>query len=597
MIEWLSYSRESLQRAEIENKPIFLHITAKWSAYCKKMEEEILQDLEISEIINRDFIPILVNRDERPDLDSIYQKASYIIGQGTGWPLNLFLCPDGKPFAGVIYKANEHKDYFTTMFKKALELFHTSKEKVLKRAQIIIDAIKPVEIAPSSIREELIQNPEEDIVKEIDYEYGGFKKTPKFAPFAHMDLLLWKYWIKPKPWVLDAIEKTFDGMLQGAIYDHIEGGFHRYCTDKEWKLPQFEKLAVDNAWHIINLSYAYSILKRELFREIVTEITNYLRENLLLEDGYFAASQFGDSFYYTWTEKELMKISPLTMSMVDEKAMVNDRFILLGRKREILKQLREEFLLERKKRPLPHIDSELYANVNGICAEACISGWRITKNRELLDIALKALDITLRELFKNGDFYRTRYGTKALIDDYAYIISALISAYEVTGQDLYLQSAIRLLDLAIEKLWDQKNGGFYEGEYLVLEIRNKNIHDTSYPASNSIMIINMLKLYGILKNSKFLSLAEASLRAFSNSVSAYLSPYYIKALLSYFDLLVLNFYTTLDSPVGKTAIEKLTPFTVFAHRERSKDYIIPSVGEKIFDPIRNSEDLSKFLRI
>lgn len=597
MIKWLSYTRESLQRAEIENKPIFLHIIAKWSAYCEKMEKEILQDPDISEIINRDFIPILVNRDERPDLDSIYQKASYIIGQATGWPLNLFLCPDGKPFAGVIYKANEHKDYFTTMLKKALEIFHTNEEKVSKRAQVIIDAIKPIEIAPSPIREELIQNPEEDIVKEIDYEYGGFKKTPKFAPFAHMDLLLWKYWIKPKPWVLDAIKKTFEGMLQGGIYDHIEGGFHRYCTDKEWKLPQFEKLAVDNAWHIINFSYAYTILKRELFREIVTEITNYFKENLLIDKGYFAASQFGDSFYYTWTEKELMKISPLTMTLVDEKAKINDRFILIGREREILKQLREEFLSERKKRPLPPIDSELYANVNGICAEAFILGWRITKNKELLDIALKALDITLRELFKNGDFYRTPHGTKALIDDYAYVISALISAYEVTGQDLYLQIAVRLLDLALEKLWDQKNGGFYEGEDSVLEIRNKNIHDTSYPSSNSIMIINLLKLYGILKNSKLLSFAEASLKAFSNSVSAYLSPYYIKALLSYFDMLVLNFYTTLDSPLGKAAIEKITPFTVFAHRERSKDYIIPSVGEKIFEPITNSDDLSKFLRI
>lgn len=156
---------------------------------------------------------------------------------------------------------NEGKDYFKTMIDKAIELYKTNYEKVLSRSQVIIDAIKPVEVVPSEIREELLQNPEEDIVKEIDFEYGGFKKTPKFPPFAHIDLLLWKYWIRPKRWVLNAIEKTLKGMIYGGLYDNIEGGFHRYCIDNAWMIPHFEKLAVDNAWHIINFLDAYIILK------------------------------------------------------------------------------------------------------------------------------------------------------------------------------------------------------------------------------------------------------------------------------------------------------------------------------------------------
>lgn len=597
MIEWLTYSKESFQRGEQKNKPIFLHIVAKWSNYCKKMKEEILNQPQIAEIINKNFIPILVNREERPDVDSIYQKASYIIGQGSGWPLNLFLNYDGKPFAGITYKADEHKDYFITMLNKALELFNTNRDKVSERTRVIMDAIKPIEVAPAEIREELIHNPEEDIVKEMDFEYGGFKKTPKFPPFAHIDLLLWKYWIRPKPWVLNAIEKTYKGMIQGAIYDNIEGGFHRYCVDKEWKIPHFEKLSVDNAWHIITLLYAYSILKDDFYREIAVETVDYMRENLISKDGFFCSSQFGDSLYYTWTESELRKISDMTITLVDGNAIVNERFVLIGRDRELIKQLKTKFISERKKRPSPDIDSEIYAYANGICSEAFILAWRTLKNRELLDIALTALDRTLLALFKNGKFYRTQKDTPALIDDYAYMISALISAYEVTAEKKYINISNQLLDLAIENLWDKKNGGFYDSTEEVLSIRNKNIHDTYYPSSNSIMIINLLKLHGILKDDRLLKIAEEALKAFSNTVSAYLSPYYVKALLTYFDLLVLNFHTILDSQIGKAAIHQITPFTVIAHREEDKDYIIPSVSKKIFEPIRQPEDLAKFLKL
>ncbi|MBC7189181.1 thioredoxin domain-containing protein, partial [Candidatus Aerophobetes bacterium] len=388
------------------------------------------------------FIPILVNRDERPDIDSIYQKASYIIGQGSGWPLNLFLNTEGKPFAGITYKMNEGKDYFKTMIDKAIELYKTNYEKVLSRSQVIIDAIKPVEVVPSEIREELLQNPEEDIVKEIDFEYGGFKKTPKFPPFAHIDLLLWKYWIRPKPWVLNAIEKTLKGMIYGGLYDNIEGGFHRYCIDNAWMIPHFEKLAVDNAWHIINFLDAYIILKDPFYREIAIETIDYIRKNLFSEEGFFCPSQFADSFYYTWEENELQEISPMTIALVDGKSMVDGRFILIGRDRELIKQLRDKFLLKRKQKSYPEIDKTLYSYVNGICAEAFIKAWRVIKDKDLLNKAIMAIDKTLSYLFAGENFYRTKENSPALIDDYAYIISALISAYEVSGEQKYIDKAV-----------------------------------------------------------------------------------------------------------------------------------------------------------
>ncbi len=597
MITWLSYNQESFQKAEDEDKPVLLHIFAPWSENCKRMKEDFLDDPQISEIINTNFVPVLVNRDERPDIDSIYQKASYIIGQGSGWPLILLLTSDAKPFAGIAYSPKEGKNYFITMLNNSLELFKTNKEQISRRAQIIMDAIIPIEIPPSEIKEELIHNPEEDIVKEIDFEYGGLKKTPKFPPFSHIDLLLWKYWIKPKPWVGEAIEKTLKGMISGGIYDNVEGGFHRYCTDMAWKIPSFEKLASDNAWHIINFLDAYCLLKDPFYREIAIETIDYLQKNLLTEQGFFAASQMADAKYYTWEEKDLMEISDMTITLVDGNAMKDNRFILLGKDREVIKQLKDNLLQKREKKQKPSVDKTLYASVNGICCEAFIKAWRVIKNRELLNIAIAALERTLMALLHDGTLHRTEAGIPALIDDYAYLISALISAYEVTSDEKYINNASQLMELALENLWDYKNGGFFDSPEAIFSIMQKNIYDSPYPSSNSIMIINLLKLNAILKDERFLNLATDALKAFSNTVSAYLSPYYVKAVLSYFDLLTLNFHTSVESKIGTATIFQITPFTVIAHRSLEGDYIIPTLGEKQFEPIRTPEELARFLKL
>ncbi|WP_353684883.1 DUF255 domain-containing protein [Thermodesulfovibrio sp. 3907-1M] len=596
MIEWLPFEESSFKKAEVEDKPIFLHITAKWCNYCKKMKEECFDDHEIAEFINKNFIPVHIDRDERPDLDLFYQKASYIIGQGSGWPLSLFLTPDGKPFSGVNYKIDNGKDYFKTMIEKALDLYKTNREKILSRSQTVIDAIKPTSFVPSEIREELLQNPEEDIVKEIDFEFGGLKKTPKFPIYAHIDLLLWRYWIRPKPWVKTAIETTLKGMVSGGIYDNIEGGFHRYATDKAWLMPHFEKLAIDNAWHIINYLDAYNIFKESFYLDIASETVDYMKNNLFSQEGYFYSSQFADVFYYTWLEDELKEISEMTITLVDGKTMIGERFVLIGRDRELIKMLKESFILKRKQRQSPETDKSIYCFVNGICAEAFIKAWRVMKDKTLLNIALSAIDKTLEVLFNENTLYRTKK-IHALLDDYAYVISALISAYEVTSNNEYLNKAVVITEMAINKLWDEEYGGFYDAEQSALSIRHKSIHDTPYPSANSIMIINLLKLHAITENKKYFDMANLSLKAFSNLASPYLSPYYVKALLSYFDLLTLNFYTSVESNIGKATIHQITPFTVIAHRQKDGNYIIPSVGSKYFDQIYEPEDLAKFLKL
>ncbi len=597
MIEWLPYEETSFKKAEAEDKPIFLHITAKWCNYCRKMKEDCLDDYEIAEMINKNFIPIHIDRDERQDLDMFYQKASYIIGQGSGWPLNLFLTPEGKPFSGVNYKIEEGKNYFKAMIEKAIDLYKINKEKISFRSQTIIDAIKPASFLPSEIREELLQNPEEDIVKEIDFEFGGFKKTPKFPIYAHIDLLLWRYWIRAKPWIKTAIEITLKSMVSGGIYDNLEGGFHRYATDRAWLMPHFEKLAIDNAWHIINYLDAYNILKESFYMDIVFETVDYIKNNLFSQDGYFYSSQFADAFYYTWKENELKEISDMTITLVDGNAMVNERFVLIGRDRELIKQLKKRFISKRKQRQSPEVDKTIYCFVNGVCAEAFIKAWRVIKDKNLLKMALSAIDKTLEALFNERTLYRTTKKINALLEDYAYMISALISAYEVTSNNEYLNKAVVITEMAINKLWDKEYGGFYDSEDSILSIRHKNIHDTSYPSANSIMIINLLKLHAITENRKYFDLANLSLKAFSNLASPYLSPYYVKALLSYYDLLTLNFYTTVESNIGKATIHQITPFTVIAHRQKDSNYIIPSVGSKHFDPIYEPEDLAKFLKL
>lgn len=594
MIKWHSYSKESFEKAQREDKPVFLHVYADWSYFCKKIRKEILNTSEIAEIINDNFIAIEVNRDQRPDVDAIYQKASYILGQGSGWPLNLFLNHEGKPFAGLQYR-NESKEYFEINIKKAVEMFRKNRETISSRAQVIVDAIKPIEVAPAEVREELLQNPEEDIVVEIDFENGGFKKTPKFPPFSHVDLLLWRYWIKPKPWVLNAIEITLNGMISGAIFDHVEGGFHRYCSDKAWQIPHFEKLAVDNAFHINMFLDGYNILRKSIYREIANQTIDYLRKNLLSQEGFFLPSQSADEFYYTWDKEELKEISPQAVTLVSSEALINGRYTLIGRDLELIRQLRDKFLMLRQRRSKPEVNNSLYCFVNAVCAEAFIRAWRLLGDRELLDKAKAAINFTISSLYKGDSLYRTTSDIPALLDDYAHMISALISLYEVTAERDYLEKAVEIIDLAFENLWDEKNGGFFDSPEPVLWIRQKSIHDTPYPSANSVMIINLVKLHALTGDQRYRNFAQFALKAFSNLASAYLTPYYLKALLYSYDLLSLNFYTSIDSPIGREALHQITPFTLIVHRETEGDYIIPSVGSKNFDPLKKPEDLSKFL--
>ncbi|MCS7203349.1 MAG: DUF255 domain-containing protein [Thermodesulfovibrio sp.] len=595
MIKWMSYSEESFSIAQQQDKPVFLHLTAKWSCYCKNFEEDCLQSIDIVDFINEKFVPILVDVDDRPDINSFYQKASYIVGQGSGLPLNIFLTSEGKPFSFLGY-VSKGKEHFKTMLEKTLELYNTSKEKIFRRAQNIMEAIKPSEILPGEIREEILQNPEEEIIREMDFENGGFKKIPKFPIFSHIDLLLWRYWIRPKPWIKEAIEKTLKGMVLGGIYDHIEGGFHRYCKDKAWYVPDFEKLAIDNAWHVINYLDAYTLLKDNFYREIALETIDYLIKFLYSpEEKIFYSSQHCDSFYYTWKEEELREISDMTIVLVDTEAMIDDRFILVGRDRNLINQIRKKLLIYRGNRKTPEIDKTHYCFVNGISSEALMKAYKVTGNKNFLHIAISALQNTINKLYINQKLYRRR-DIEALLSDYSYLILSLISAYEITADEKYIEKAKEIMYLAISELWDEKYGGFYESSERVAAVKQKNIHDNFYPSSNSIMIINLLKLYAITEEKIFKSYAEKALKAFSNVASAYLSPFYVKATLAFFDLLTLKVYTPASSEIAKAAIKLNIPFTVLSYQKENKGFIIPSLESKKFEPIDSIEKLIEFLR-
>lgn len=595
MIKWMPYSQESFLIAKQQDKPVFLHLTVKWSCYCKSFEEECLQSHDIAEFINEYFVPILVNVDDRPDINSIYQKAAYLIGQGSGLPLNIFLTYEGKPFSTVGYALKHGKEYFKTMLEKILDLYRINKEKVFERSQHIMEAVKPSEILPGEIRQDILQNPEEEIVKEMDLEYGGFRKIPKFPIFSHIDLLLWRYWIRPKPWIKEAIEKTMKGMISGGIYDHVEGGFFRYCKDRAWYVPDFEKLAVDNAWHIINYVDAYSIFRENLYREIALEISEYLINFLYSpEEKIFYSSQYCDNFYYTWDEDELKEISDMTVVLVDTEAIIDGRFILIGRDRNLINQIKEKLAFYRKKRKAPQIDKTHYSYVNGICSEALLKLFRITGQTNLINMAISALGKTLEKLYINNKLYR-RVGIAALLTDYSYLISALISAYETTADESYIEKAKELMHSAILELWDEKYGGFYLSSDSIFSIRQKDIYDNYYPSANSLMIMNLLRLYSITEEKIYKSYAEKALKAFSNVASSYLSAFYVKATLAFFDLLTLKIYAPLSAEITKTALRLNTPFTVISHNKENKGYVIPSLDGRELEVISSPERLTEFL--
>ncbi len=564
-VEWYPWGEEAFEKANAENKPVFLSIGYSTCHWCHVMAHESFEDLEIGRLMNEIFVSIKVDREERPDLDNIYMTVCQIMTGTGGWPLTIIMTPDKKPFfAGTyfpkisMYRRVGLKDLILNI----RDIWNERPEEVLDSADQIIEALQMA--SKTSAGEELGENILEDTYKilsnNFDDVHGGFGSAPKF-PTAHNLLFLLRYWKRNQTErALNIVRETLDSMRNGGIYDHIGFGFHRYSVDQEWLVPHFEKMLYDQATIAMAYIEAFQATADEKYKETAQEIFEYVLRDMQAPEGGFYSAEDADSEgvegkFYVWKKNEInevlgredAKFASKIFDITDEgnfseeatgkktgsnilhvENSLDEIADIIGMKKEDVRKKIEKIIKllfnAREKRIHPHKDDKILTDWNGLMISALSKGAQVFDDRKYLKAAMSSADFILDNLFYNNRLlHRFRDGEAAIdanLDDYAFLISGLLDIYEASFNPKYLKFAIVLNKTLLDHFWDAENGGFYftpdYGEDIL--VRKKEIYDGAIPSGNSVQMLNLLRLSTMTENEEFKHKAMELEKAFSQDV-------------------------------------------------------------------------------
>jgi hypothetical protein len=564
-IDWHEWGDAAFARARAEDKPILLDIGAVWCHWCHVIDRESYENPEIATIINREFVAVKVDRDERPDVDARYQSAiSAISGQG-GWPLTGFLTPDGKPFFGGTYFPPEDamgRPGFRRILVTIADAYRTQREKVEQSAAALADAVAKAETfsdARGKMDARLLDDMVDAIVRSFDLRNGGFGRAPKFPHPAALDLLLERYQATREPHLRTVVETTLQKMALGGVYDQLAGGFHRYSVDERWLVPHFEKMSYDNSELLKNYLHAWQVTQDPLFRETAEGIIGWT--NAVLSDptrGGFYTSQDADvsldddGDYFTWTLDEVNRVLPPQEARAIElyydvqaqgemhhNPAKNVLWVArttaevaqqLGKMesdvRLLLASASGKLLAARSGRPTPFVDTTLYTGWNAMFVSAYLEASRILKRNNCREFALKTLDRLLAEAWDAEKGFAHRLGGPRLdgtLDDQVFAVAALLDAYEATLDRRYFDFAERAMKLVLDKYWDEEKGGFFDRSRDAaplggLDVRRKPLQDSPTPGANSIAAIVLGRLHGYTGNALYSDRARWTLETFAGVV-------------------------------------------------------------------------------
>jgi len=567
-VHWYAWNEEALGRAKKENKPIFLSVGYSSCHWCHVMAHESFEDEEIAKIMNENFVNIKVDREERPDLDDIYQKACQMTtGQG-GWPLSVFLTPDQRPFyVGTYFPALDSygRPGFGSLCRQLAQSWKEKPKDIEKAADNFMQNLGKLQQhqAPSKIDKSILDEAAINLLQIADTTYGGFGQAPKFPNASNLSFMF-RY---SKLSGISKFQKfallTLKKMAKGGIFDQIGGGFHRYSTDARWLVPHFEKMLYDNALLPIVYSEAYQITKDPFFENVVKKTLDYVIREMTSSDGTFFSAQDADTNEeegqtFVWKKQEIEKILGDDSEIfciyydVTDGGNFEGNTILanninassLGFKfgksepeiENLISKCSKKLLEVRNKREQPGKDDKVITSWNGLMVSAFLSGYRITDNSKYLDAAKQSIDFFESNFEKNHILHRTFKNAEpklnGYLDDYAYMANASVDMFENTSQPKYLSFAINLANYLITHFWDDSTNGFFftSDDHEKLIMRPKNNYDLSMPSGNSVAAYVLLKLYHITQNKQFLEIAKKIIE--SQAISAAENPFAFGYLLN-----------------------------------------------------------------
>ncbi|MFE5317294.1 thioredoxin domain-containing protein [Paenibacillus sp. NPDC056579] len=561
-VDWFPWSEEAFDIAKRDNKPIFLSIGYSTCHWCHVMERESFEDEEVAGLLNRDYISIKVDREERPDVDHIYMTVCQALtGQG-GWPLTIVMTPDKKPFfAGTYFP--KHKRYgrhgLMDLLTQLGSLWRNNPDKVLETGEQIVQEVEKSMLANlnGSISAETLDQAFEIYEQRFDPEYGGFGNKPKFPTSHNLSFLMRYYQRSGNEKALQMVEKTLDSMHRGGMYDHVGYGFSRYSVDEKWLVPHFEKMLYDNALLAWTYIEAYQLTGKKKYAEVAEQIFAYVLQDMTDSDGGFYSAEDADSEgeegkFYVWSPKEIVEalgdedgewycdLFDITdtgnfegrgipnLIHQDLETAASRKGLALHELKERVERCRQQLFAAREKRIHPGKDDKILTSWNGLMIMALAKASKALGNESYLQAAAKAAQFITINLRREDGRLLARYrdGEAAYpgyVDDYAFLVWGLIELYEAAFDIRYLKLAVELNAQMIDLFWDEERGGLYfygnDGEQLIS--RNKEIYDGALPSGNSVAAMNLLKLSKLTYDAKLSRIADTQLEAFAGSIERY----------------------------------------------------------------------------
>jgi len=609
-VDWYPWGEEAFHKAKAENKPIFLSIGYSTCHWCHVMEEESFVNPEIAKILNDHFVSIKVDREERPDVDHLYMQAVMAMTGAGGWPMSVFLTPDQKPFYGGTYFPPTDKwgkPGFSTLLKTIHEKWISEHDRLLKSGEDIAqmlqeEAQRKTQSKHIALNKGTLKVAYEQFASRFDSNTGGFSDAPKF-PQSHILSFLLRYWKRTGQFAprganwegfeigadrdqpLQMVTKTLEEMAKGGMYDQLGGGFHRYSTDSQWRVPHFEKMLYDQA--ILAKSYleAYQVTRKEQYAQVAREIFDYVLRDMTNPKGGFYSAEDADSAadpavpnkktegaFYVWSYDEILKhlskeqaeIFNFYFGVLPEGNAAQDPHEEFKRKnilyvdhsleetaaafkkspeeiRQMIQEAKEKLNAVRLTRQRPHLDDKVLTDWNGLMISALALGSRVLGEPRYGVAAKRAADFILENMIipspqpsplrgegRVGGRLMHRYrdghvSVLGFLEDYAFFTHGLIDLYEATFDSRYLEETKLLLNQMHALFWDDATGGFFltGTDAESLIIRVKDVYDGALPSGNSVAALSLLRAARLMMNQEFEQWAQKTLEAFSESLSQY----------------------------------------------------------------------------
>ena len=568
-VEWYPWGPEALSRAQSEDKPILLSIGYSACHWCHVMAHESFDNPEIAALMNRHFINVKVDREERPDLDDIYQKSAQVFtGRSGGWPLTMFLTPAQEPFYGGTYfpPVPRHSlPAFPDVLRGVIEAYRNHPDEVRKNIERVISGLQRVSMPKNSaepLTDRLLDQAGTELARWFDRASGGFGESQKFPTVPPLNVMLRQSVRKADPSLREKVLQQLRTMAAGGIYDHVGGGFHRYAVDVEWKVPHFEKMLYDNAQLVRLYLDGWRLTKEERFREVVEETLEYVRREMTHPDGAFYAAQDADSegregAFFVWTPEEIEAVLGRELGGefcrlygATPEGNFEGKNVLhrLGggpraegpdTEESVFKAARTKLLAARDKRAKPQRDENILTSWNAMMISALFDAAATFGVPAYRAAAENALTFLLDYAFAHGRVCRTVAGGQGrlngYLDDAAWLATALLDAFEATAHRWYLDQAYAVVESLLSHFWDEAEGGcfFTSHDHERLIQRLKTGTDGAIPSGNAVAASVLLRLFSFTGEERYYERAGRILKVFQTVMAQ--NPYSTSALLCTLD--------------------------------------------------------------